>query len=300
MHDLIIIGGGPAGLAATAYAVRKRLDVLLVSPGLGGRTNRKLALPWVEDYDVLVGEDMVRRFRSQLEYLDFLRVRTKASQVAPKDEGFCVTLADGKELYARTVLLATGAVGEMLNVPGEAAFEMKGLCYSTITYAPLFIDRTAVVIGDTCQAFRATAELQRIASHVTLIAPTHGELDLQVARELATQRNITILDGYEVIEIKGDDFVRAIVIRKDDQLSEVRADAVFIEKGLKPHSELLAGLVELDARGFVKIDERNRTSFPGIYAAGEVTTAYSDQVLISMGEGAKAVLSIYDDLIGIC
>ena len=92
----------------------------------------------------------------------------------------------------------------MLNVPGEAEFEMKGLCYSTVTYAPLFIDRTAVVVGDGCQALRAVAELQRIASHVTLIAPTHGQLDIQLARNLAAERNITIMDSYEVVEIKGD------------------------------------------------------------------------------------------------
>lgn len=300
LHDVIIIGGGPAGMAATAYAIRKRMDVILISPGLGGRTNRKLELPWVDDYDVLIGEAMVNRFRSQIEYLDFMRVRTTVDHIKPTDDGYCVVLKDGKEYATRTILITTGAYGEMIDVPGEAEFEMKGLCYSTTTYAPLFIDRTAVVIGDGCQAFRAAAELQRIASHVTLIAPTHGELDMEIARRLGAERNVTIMDSYEIVAIEGEEFVNAVVVRKDGHTDRVRADAVFIEKGLIPNSGLVANLVECDDKGFIKIDERNRTSRPGIYAAGDVTTAMSDQVLISMGEGAKAILSIYDDLLGVC
>lgn len=299
MYDVIIIGGGPAGLAATAYAIRKRMDVLLISPGLGGRTNRKLLLPWVEDYDVLIGESMVNRFRSQIEYLDFLRVRTAVDRIEPRGENYAVILRDGKEYLTRTVLLATGARGEMLNVPGEAEFEMKGLCYSTATYAPLFIDRVVLVVGDGVQALRATAELQRIARHVTLVAPTHGNLDIQLARNLAAEGNITILDSYEVLEVKGKDFVNTVVVRKGDEVREIHVEAVFVEKGLQANSQLVAGLVELDEDGFVKIDEMNRTSRRGIYAAGDVTTAKSDQVLISMGEGAKAILAIYDDLLGV-
>ncbi len=299
MYDVIIIGGGPAGLAATAYAIRKRMDVLLISPGLGGRTNRKLLLPWVEDYDVLIGESMVNRFRSQIEYLDFLRVRTAVDRIEPRGENYAVILRDGKEYLTRTILLATGARGEMLNVPGEAEFEMKGLCYSTATYAPLFIDRVVLVVGDGVQALRATAELQRIARHVTLVAPTHGNLDMQLARNLAAEGNITILDSYEVLEIKGKDFVNTVVVRKGDEVREIHVEAVFVEKGLQANSQLVAGLVELDEGGFIKIDEMNRTSRRGIYAAGDVTTAKSDQVLISMGEGAKAILAIYDDLLGV-
>lgn len=299
MYDVIIIGGGPAGLAATAYAIRKRMDVLLVSPGLGGRTNRKLLLPWVDDYDVLIGEQMVNRFRSQIEYLDFLRVRTAVERIEPRGENYAVILRDGKEYLTRNILLTTGATGEMLNVPGEAEFEMKGLCYSTATYAPLFIDRVVLVVGDGVQALRATAELQRIARHVTLVAPTHGNLDIQLAKNLAAEGNITILDSYEVVEIKGDDFVRTVVVRKGDDARELHVEAVFIEKGLRANSRLVAHLVDVDEGGFIQIDEMNRTSRRGIYAAGDVTTAKSDQVLISMGEGAKAILAVYDDLLGV-
>ncbi len=300
MHDLIIIGGGPAGLAAAVYAIRKRLDVLMISPGLGGRTNRKLMLPWVDDYDVLIGESLVNRFRSQVEYLDFLRVRTAVDHIEPVGEHYNVVLRDGKEYATRTILLTTGAIGELLNVPGEAEFEMKGLCYSTTTYAPLFIDRNALIVGDGCLALRAAAELQRIAQHVTLVAPTHGDLDMELARNLAAEPNVTILDSFEVVEVRGDDFVRSVVVKHGDDVRELHVDAVFVEKSLRANSGLVKDLVELDKDGFVIIDEGNRTSRKGIYAAGDVTIAKSDQLLISMGEGTKAVLTIYDDLLGVC
>lgn len=301
MHDLIVIGGGPAGLAATAYAIRKRLDVLLISPGLGGRTMRRLQLPWVDEYDVLIGESMVNRFRTQIEYLDFLRVRTLVERIEPQADGtYNVILKDGKAYETKTVLLATGALGELLNVPGEREFDMKGLCYNTNTYAPLFIDRTTIVVGDGCQSFRAVAELQKIAQHVTLIAPTHGDLDMQVAQDLDAFSNVTILENYKVVEIKGDEFVNEVVVRNGGEETTLHTDAIFIEKGLTPYSALVAGLVDLDDGGFIHIDAMGRTSRPGIYAAGDVTTAIADQVLISMGEGAKAVMAVYDDLLGVC
>lgn len=298
LHDLIIIGGGPAGLAATAYAIRKRLDALLISPGLGGRTNRRLALPWVKDYDVMLGDEVVQRFRTQIQYLDFMRVRTKAETIEKLDEGFSVCLSDGKELYSRTVLLTTGAYGEQLKIPGEAELEMKGLCYSTVTYAPLFIDRTALVVGDGDQALRAVAELQRIASHVALVSETDAVLKSKLGQRLNAEKNVTIYTNCRVIEVKGDDFVRSVVVN-DGSTREIPVEAVFVERGLVPNTGLVKGLCDQDESGFVKIDERNRTSVPGIYAAGDVTTAYADQLLISVGEGSKAVLTIYDDLIGV-
>ncbi|RPJ02326.1 MAG: hypothetical protein EHM39_02115, partial [Chloroflexi bacterium] len=142
MHELIIIGGGPAGLAAAAYAVRKRMDALFISAGLGGRTRRVLKLPWVEDYQVTVGEETIQRFRTQLDYLDFMRVRSTVTEIQPIDGGgFRVMVADGKIYDTLTLIVATGAVGETLNVPGEQEYEMRGLCYSAMTYAPLMVDR---------------------------------------------------------------------------------------------------------------------------------------------------------------
>ena len=190
MNELIIIGGGPAGLAAAAYAVRKRMDALFISPGLGGRTRRRLLLPWVDDYQVIVGEETIQRFRSQLDYLEFMRVRTPATGIEPINAGYRVTVSDGHTYDTRTLIIATGARGERLNVPGEDELEMRGLCYSAMTYAPLMVDRSVAVVGSELLALRAVAELSRIARDVTLLAEEDGDLDSEAGRALLSAPNV--------------------------------------------------------------------------------------------------------------
>lgn len=298
MHETIIIGGGPAGLAAAAYAVRKRMDALFISRGLGGRTQRRLKLPWVEDYQVMVGEETIHRFRTQLEYLDFMRVRATVASLEQIEGGFRVTVSDGKVYDTQTLILATGAVGEPLRVPGEQKFEMRGLCYSAMTYAPLMVDRNVVVVGEQMLALRAVAELQRIATQVTLVAEDEGDLETRVGKTVLAADNVVVKRGARVIEIKGDEYARSIVIRIDGRHQEMPTDVIFVEKQLVPNSDLVAGLVELDECGFIRVDARNRTSLPGLFAAGDVTNAMSFQVLMGLGDGEKAALSAFDYLLG--
>ncbi len=299
MHETIIIGGGPAGLAAAAYAVRKRMDALFISKGLGGRTQRRLLLPWVEDYQVMVGAETIGRFQTQLDYLDFMRVRASVSLIEPLDGGFRVTVADGKQYDTQTLIIATGAVGERLNVPGENEFEMKGLCYSAMTYAPLMVDRRVVVVGDELLALRAVAELSRIATQVTLVAEGDGDLDTAAGQYVLSHDNVTVKRRARVLEITGDEYARGVVIQHNGQREEIAIDAVFIEKQLIPNSRLVEGLVERDACGFIRVDSRNRTSMPGIFAAGDVTDAMAFQVLMGLGDGEKAALSAFDYILGL-
>ncbi len=298
MHELIIIGGGPAGLAAAAYAVRKRMDALFISKGLGGRTKRQLRLPWVEDYQVIIGAETIQRFRTQLEYLDFMRVRGTVRQITPQEEGFCVEVANGHRYETRTIIVATGAYGEMLNIPGEKEYEMRGLCYSAMTYAPLMVDRNVIVVGEEMMALRAVAELSRIATHVTLVAEKEGDLETPTGQLVLSAPNVSVKRGARPLEILGDTFARALVVERQGQREELPADAIFVERRLIPNSALVAELVELDACGFVVVDTRNRTSVPGLFAAGDVTNAMAFQVLMGLGDGEKAALSAFDYLLG--
>lgn len=299
MHELIIIGGGPAGLSAAAYAVRKRMDALFISKGLGGRTKRQLQLPWIEDYQVAVGEETIQKFRTQLDYLDFMRVRAQVTQLMPIAGGFRVMVADGKVYDTQTVIVATGAVGQLLNIPGEREFEMRGLCYSAMTYAPLMVDRNVAVIGSEILALRAVAELARIATQVTLIAGKAGDLDTPVGKRVLSADNVVVKRNSEVLQIKGDEYARSVVIRQEGRVQEIPTDAIFIEERLVPNSELVADLVECDECGFIKVDARNRTSLPGLFAAGDVTNALAFQVLMGLGDGEKAALSAFDYLLGL-
>ncbi len=304
MYDLMIIGGGPAGLTAAIYAIRKRLNVLLISKDLGGKTNFRLQLPDVEQHLVINGEETVNRFANEIRYLDFARIIDKVDRVEQIPGGYRIITRGGKEhenppgtYEARAVIVATGTRGRFLDVPGEKQYLMRGLCFSAMSYAPLFIDKTTVVVGDEELALRAAMELALIARHVTLVAPTHGKLDNVYGQRLRRMENVLILEGYTAKEVKGDEFARSIVVGKDGDVRELHGDAIFVELGLEPNSEIVADLIELEADGRIKIDAENRTSQPGVFAAGDVTDVYAEQVLIAIGEGAKAALSAYDYLL---
>lgn len=297
MYDLIVIGGGPAGLTATIYGIRKRLETLLITRDLGGKTNFHLQLPFVERHQLIGGVEVVDRFCREIEYLEFARVFDRVERVDAVDRGFVVYTRQGKAYEARALIIATGARGQKLEVPGEREYMMRGLCYSATSFAPLFIDRQAAVVGDGDLALRSAAELATHARHVFLIAPTRGQLDSPLGQRLQRAENVTVLEGYRVQEIRGDLYARAVVITKDGQSEEVTVDGIFIEQDLIPNSDLVAHLVELDKKGRIKIDSQNRTTRPGIFAAGDVTNTYREQVLIALGEGAKAALSAYEYLL---
>lgn len=297
MHDLIILGGGPAGLTAAVYALRKRLDALLITRDLGGKTNYRLQLPFVEKHLIITGEEVVNRFVNEVEYLDFARVFDRAENVDKVDGGFRIVTKGGKVHEARVVIVATGARGRLMGVPGEREFMMRGLCYSAVSYAPLFIDRETCVIGDTALALRGTAELARIGRKVTLVAPSHGELDTAMGRKVLSAPNVEILENSDVLAVVGDTYARKLVIRQDGEQKEIEADAFFVELELEPRSELVAHLVETDDLGRIKVNARNQTSQEGIFAAGDVTDVVAEQVLIAVGEGAKAALGAYEYLL---
>lgn len=297
MHDLIVIGGGPAGLTATIYAIQKRLDALLVTRDLGGKTNFHLQLPFVERHMVINGDEMISRFTREIEYLDWARRFDNAERIEPVPGGYRVLLSEGDAVEARALIVATGAKGQLLNVPGEREYMMRGLCYSAVSYAQLFIDRTAAVIGCGELALRAVAELAQVATRVTLICEEGSALESALGRKIRSMPRVETLLGYEVREIKGDLYARSVVVSGAEADREVQADAIFVEKDLIPRSQLVQGLVELDGQRRIVIDERNRTSAPGVFAAGDVTNSFAEQVLIAIGEGAKAALAAYDYLL---
>ncbi len=297
MYDLIVLGGGPAGLTATVYAIRKRLDVLLITRDLGGKTNYRLQLPFVEKHLVITGEEVVSRFANEVDYLEFARVFEKVEKIEAGDRGFKISTREGNTYESKAVIVATGARGRLMDVPGEKDFMMRGLCYSAVSYAPLFIDRDVVVIGDTKLALRSTAELARIARKVTLVAPSHGELDTVMGRKVIEAENVEVMEGFRVKEVLGDEYARKIIVSKDEDKKELEADAFFVELELVPQSEIVADLVGRDGGDHIMVDARNKTSVEGIFAAGDVTDVISEQVLISVGEGAKAALAAYEYLL---
>lgn len=301
MYDVIIIGGGPAGLTAAAYCLRKRLEVLLIAPDLGGKANYRMHLAGLEGFEHITGEEIVRKFRGQLQYLDFARIRGMATKIeARADESFetfTVFTEEGNRYHTRALILATGVMPLRLHVPDEEMLLGRGLSYSAVSHAPLFWERETAVVGSGDLALRSAAELALVASRVVLVAP-EGLPDHPLKRKLTGQQNVTILEKHHVTHIHGNGYVHAISVRSPEgSEQEIPVSGVFGELGFRPLSDLVQGLVELNAEGYVVIDDRCRTSRPGIFAAGDVTDTYAEQVLIATGEGAKAALAAYDYLL---
>lgn len=298
MYDLIVIGGGPAGLTAAIYAIRKRLNVLLISKDLGGKTNFHLELPGMENYLVIKGVEVVDSFRRELEYLNFARRMDGVEKVAQEDDHFLVKTKEGDTLKARTVIVATGARQQLMDVPGEKEYISKGLCYSAVSYAPLFIDKRTVVIGNGDLALRSTAELATVAEQVHLIGPTGSILHTPIGKKMKRAPNVTIMEGYKVTRVLGNGYAERIVVEDPNGVeSDIPADGTFVEKALLPNNNMVADLVEIDDEGFIQVDGYNRTSVDGLYAAGDVTNIFAEQVLVAVGEGVKAALSAYEYLL---
>jgi NADH-dependent peroxiredoxin subunit F len=298
MYDLIIIGGGPAGLTAAVYAVRKRLNVLLISPDLGGKANARTVIEGQDTYQVINGADTVRRFRNEIEYLDFARLLEKVTGVARNGTTFQVTTESGRQLESRTVILATGADAVRLNVPGADRYFLKGIMYSTVSYAPLFVDKQVAVIGSNDMALRGASELAQIARQVFVIAPEAGDFDSALGRRVKQSRRVTLFEGWQPVAVEGDAYARRLIIRsKDGEERTLEVDGIFVELGLRPRTELVSEMAELDDEGRLVVSCGAGTSVPGLFAAGDVTNLPAEQVLIAIGEGAKATLNAYDYLL---
>jgi len=298
MYDLIIIGGGPAGLTAAIYAIRKRLNVMLLSKDLGGKTNLHLSLPWIEDYQVIKGLEIVNKFRTELEYLDFARHIKTVEKIEKANEYFSVITAGGAVFETKAIIMATGTVQDRMGVPGEKEYSMKGLCYSALSYAPLFLDKEVIVIGGGELALRSAGELSTVAKQVTVVCSNGNGTWSLLKEKLELAGNVKIMKDCKVLEIQGDEFARKLVVEDAaGNRVEYNADGMFVEEGLTPNTNMVKDLVKLDENGHIIVDCACRTNVPGIFAAGDVTNIYAQQVLIAVGEGAKAALSAYDYLL---
>jgi thioredoxin reductase len=320
MYDVAVIGGGPAGLTAMLYAIQKGLKSVLISKDLGGKTTYRLALPWILDPiqggpGVLRGMEMVNYVRSELGWLSFNSVMEPVETVQKTDGGFVViTRCQGeeaageagpqrREIATRAVIVATGTHQMPLNIPGEKEFFLRGLAYSSLSYAPLFRDRVVAVVGEGELAVRSAAELATAAKQVYVVCSHTEMFNLPLGKKLRMQENVKFMEGYVVLEVKGegepgDGFASTLVVRSPGgQVEGLEVDGIFIERGLAPNSGIVADLVHTDPAGRISVDAANCTSVAGIFAAGDVTNLYAENLLVALGEGAKAALSAYDYLL---
>ncbi len=297
MHDLIIIGGGPAGLSAAAYALGKELDAALIYERLGGKVGWSQSLAAVEAERQLPGNEVVRLLQLRTAGERGRMIQDRVDLVQPLEIGFRVVTRQHGTIDGAVVIVATGASPLQLKVPGAQRLVDHGLGYSIRTYAHLVHGKRVAVVGTTPRALRGVAELARVAARVFLIAPSAESVQTRTANALRRRPNVEFLVGYDVAAVLGDDRLTALRLEHNGRALELAVEHTFVDLGLVPNSTMVHDLVKRDSRDFIEIDRFNATSMPGIFAAGDVTNAPVEQVLVAVGDGARAAMSAYDYLL---
>ncbi len=301
MYDLIIIGGGPAGVAAAIYAARKHLKTVLISEDIGGQSTVSEGIEnWIGSPKVH-GADLAKMFRAHLDAVkgDFveLALGERAVSLEKSTEGFLAKTKSGKEFSAKAVLVASGAGRRKLDVPGAEKFENKGVTYCASCDGPLFAGMDVAVVGGGNAGFETALQLLAYAKSVTLLH-RHKEFkaDAVTIEKAHAHPNMRILAHAEPTEVLGDAFVSGLRYTDKDtgETKELAVSGIFVEAGVVPNTGFAEGLVELDAVKRIKADPRNqRTNVEGVWAAGDCTDELYHQNNIAAGDGVKALEDIY-------
>ncbi|MBL7126185.1 MAG: FAD-dependent oxidoreductase [Dehalococcoidales bacterium] len=296
MYDLMIIGGGPAGLAAGVYAARKQLKTLLLSGDTGGQINTTLGIENYLGYQFIEGPELINKFLTQVEQFPIdQKIGDKIRQLKKIKNGFEAITEDGDKYQSKAVVFATGKKPRKLNVPGETELTGRGVSYCAICDGPVFAGQKVAVVGGGNSALEAVLDLLKIARHVNLVSMTPLTGDPVLSNQLKGARKLTVFLEYETTEVKGKELVEGITIKdlKSGKGKELEVGGVFIEIGLVPNSDAVKGLVKLNKSGEIIVTPRNETSVAGLYAAGDVTDVPEKQIIVAAGEGAKAALQAH-------
>jgi NADH-dependent peroxiredoxin subunit F len=300
-YDVLVVGGGPAGAAAAIYAARKGIRTAIAAERLGGQL---LETVGIENF-VSIRETEGHKLAAGLEQhiaayeVDVLSGQRAAALVP--GELIEVQLDSGESLKAKSVVLATGARWRELNVPGEREYRNRGVAYCPHCDGPLFKGKRVAVIGGGNSGVEAAIDLAGLVSHVTLIEYEQElRADAVLKRKLASLPNVAVVTGAQTSEITGDgERVTGLSYkdRRDGTLHSLELAGVFVQIGLIPNTDWLKGVVKLSPRGEIEVNARGETSLPGVFAAGDCTVVPYKQIVIAMGEGAKASLGAFDHLI---
>lgn len=302
-YDVVIIGGGPAGLAAAIYASRNMLRTAVISKDFGGQV---LDAHSVENYPGFVkatGEELMKKFREHAEHFGAELIQATVQDIGVDGDYFIVRTDKG-ETKAPAVIYATGSTHRKLGVPGEEEFAGRGVSYCAICDAALFKDKVVAVIGGGNTAFMDADLLTQHASKVYIV---HRRDEFRAepvwVERLKKNPKVEFITPYVVERIEGKDRVEKLVIknRETGETKELSVDGVFIDIGMIPQTELAKRLgVKLNERGYIIVSEDQSTNIPGFFAAGDVTTGMNNihQIVTAAAKGAIAALSAYDYLKG--
>ena len=303
-YDVIVIGGGAAGLTAAIYSCRKKLKTLIITVDIGGQT---LLTNHIENYPGYYndtpgypsGPKLMQTFEEQAKLFGAGLIFGKANKLEKTDKGFRLSLTNGEQYECRALILAYGKVPRSLGIPGEDKFLGRGVSTCATCDSPLFKNKIAAVVGGGNSAIEAAELLTKFATNVYVIhrrdAFRADEITLDKVK--ANPKVEFILNSVPV-EIKGDKFVRSVVVENINtkEKREIEANGMFVEIGYIIETDFVKEFVTLNKSNEIVVNNLKETGYPGIFAAGDLTDVPYKQTVISAGEGAIAALSAYNYL----
>ncbi len=293
--DLLIAGGGPAGLNAALYAKRKGLIVGVITAEIGGQLHNTSTVDNYLGYQWIEGKDLSNKFLDHINSLEIPIFKgSRIQSIEQVNQDFKVVLSDGKSLLTKTVLVATGGAPRMLQIPGEQKLANKGVSYCTTCDAPFFKDKHVIVAGGGNSAAEAVIDLVPWASKITLVHRSQWRADQILLEKHKAIDKLTVHLNTQILSVLGDDKMTGVHVldKTTNQTYDIDADGLFIEIGTVPKSDWIKHLVAVNEQNEIIVDQQQMTNIPGIFAAGDVTNQPFKQIIISAAEGAKAALAI--------
>jgi alkyl hydroperoxide reductase subunit F len=291
LYDVVIIGGGPAGLSAAIYSVRQGLTTAVITSELGGQARWAGQIDNYLGLGLISGRELARHFRSHVDGIGIDVFPSRhADALVPAGGRFEVHTREGLQAHGRAVIIATGRAPARLAVPGEEELLGRGVSYCATCDAAFFRGRPVAVVGPGESAAEAALQLAALNCDVALVSEQQRlRASPTLLAKLADDAHVELRMESHVTRIEGEERVTAVVLRDGvDREVTVPVDAVFIETGSIPAKDLTGGLVQVNREGEIEVDRSLMTGYPGVFAAGDVTDQLGKQVIIAAGDGARA------------
>lgn len=290
-YDLVIVGGGPAGMSAGIYSARQKLNTLIIAKAFGGQMARKAVE--IENYpgfEKITGFDLISKMEKQIKDVDVLR--DEVVGIKKENDFFYISTEEGKTIEAKVVIIAAGAEPRRLNVLGEANYLGKGVSYCSTCDGPLFKDKDVAIIGGGDAGFETAIFMKNYANKIYILErgeKVNASIDNQKKAE-----GIEVITSAQLKEIKGDNFVNQILFEKGQKNETLDVQGVFIQAGYVPETSFLGDLVDLNDKKEVIVDfETFETKTKKLFAVGDINCGKVKQIVVACGQGAIAVINGY-------
>lgn len=295
IYDVLIIGAGPAGLTAGVYCARKLLKTIIISENIGGQALESWSIENYMGYRMVTGEDLMKKFEEQVQTLDIRLELDRVTGISQENGLFTVKTVSDAILKAKSLILTQGKKPRKLGVANEEQYLGRGLSICSTCDGPLYAKKKIAVVGGGNSALQTAVEMSNIAESVSLIVRHTIRADPVYTKMFETKKNIAVRLNSEITALQGDKFLTGITIKDGNGQEEtVDVDGVFIEIGWLPNTDILDGFVGLNDKKEVMVDINCHTTRDGVFAAGDVTSVKSKQIIIASGDGAKAALEAHE------